>query len=158
MSLSRGAAGICSSTLERLRGFTCLSEPSINPTYSERDQKTHEGSTENVILPKSQVPPRTTATHQAINKNSDFQPEQEKDGEEEDDEQEEDGPRQASFNKVPVTDATCLAKFCSPVHVSDNILLISRNSKCATFSTTFTLRHAYFFRFVLVHIAINCTI
>lgn len=148
MSLSRGAPGICSSTLERLRGFTCLSEPN-NPTYSERDQKTHEGSAENVTLLKSQVPPHAIATHQAINKNSDCQPEQEKDDEEEDDEQEEDGPRQVSFNKVPITDATCLAKFGAPVHVSDNGLLISRNYKCSTFSTTFTLKHAYF---------INCTI
>lgn len=100
VSQRQGPAGICSSTLEKLRGFTCLSEPSINFSYSERDHGAHEGSGEKATELKSQVPRPLNATQQPINKSSRCQPEQENDDEEEQ-EQEEDGSRPALSKKVP---------------------------------------------------------
>lgn len=107
-SLSRGATAICSSTLEKLRGFTCLSEPSIHLSYSERDQEKHERFGEKVIRLKSQVPSPPNAAHQPINSGSCFQPEQENE-DEEDDEQEEQSSRKVSTKKVIIADITCLA-------------------------------------------------
>lgn len=92
--LSRGAAGICSSTLQKLRGFTCLSEPSVDISYSEREQETHGGSGQK----KSQVLHPPNVTHQPVNKSSRRQPEQENDDEEEE-EQEEASSRPASSKK-----------------------------------------------------------
>lgn len=97
--LSRGAAGICSSTLQKLRGFTCLSEPSVDISYSEREQETHGGSGQK----KSQVLHPPNVTHQPVNKSSRRQPEQENDDEEEE-EQEEASSRPASSKKVPITE------------------------------------------------------
>lgn len=101
--MSRGAAGICSSTLQKLRGFTCLSEPSVDLSYSEREQETHGGSGEKASELKSQVLHPPNVTHQPVNKSSRRQPEQENDDEEEE-EQEEASSRQSSSKKVPITD------------------------------------------------------
>lgn len=101
--MSRGAAGICSSTLQKLRGFTCLSEPSVDTCYSEREQETHGGSGEKASELKSQVLHPPNVTHQPVNKISRRQPEQENDDEEEE-EEEEASSRQASSKKVPITE------------------------------------------------------
>lgn len=96
--LSRGAAGICSSTLQKLRGFTCLSEPSVDLSYSQKEQETHEGSGGKVSGLKGQVLRPPSVTHQPVRKGSRRQPDQENDDEEEEEDE------ASSSKKVPSTE------------------------------------------------------
>lgn len=41
---SRGAAALCASTLERLKGFTCSAEPSVGHSDAQRGEKRTEGA------------------------------------------------------------------------------------------------------------------
>lgn len=46
---SRGAAGLCSSTLEKLKGFTCSAEPSDTASSKICDEGSIEGSHKNSL-------------------------------------------------------------------------------------------------------------
>lgn len=108
LSQRQGAAGVCSSTLKKLRGFTCLLEPSIDRTYSETEQGTHEGSGGKVSEQKTQVLRLPNVSHQPVYKSGRHQPEQENEDEEEE-QQEEASSRLTSLKKVPVPEfISCL--------------------------------------------------
>uniref|UniRef100_A0A4W6CD24 DNA mismatch repair protein MSH3 n=1 Tax=Lates calcarifer TaxID=8187 RepID=A0A4W6CD24_LATCA len=61
LTLSRGAGGLCSSTLEKLKGFTCMAEPSARHSDTEREEKKADGASSKIYIRGSSVlPPRDT--------------------------------------------------------------------------------------------------
>ncbi|XP_037634304.1 DNA mismatch repair protein Msh3 isoform X2 [Sebastes umbrosus] len=95
---SRGAAGLCSSTLEKLKGFTCSSEPSVTPhsvtphSDTQREVKKTDGASSEICERGSSVRPPRDVKDQHSNKIQLRQPEDEHEDEEEMKEEESSGP------------------------------------------------------------------
>ncbi|XP_070689505.1 DNA mismatch repair protein Msh3 [Pempheris klunzingeri] len=52
---SRGAGGLCSSTLEKLKGFTCSAEPSVVHSGAQREEKERDGASNKICYQTSGV-------------------------------------------------------------------------------------------------------
>ncbi|XP_074495491.1 DNA mismatch repair protein Msh3 isoform X2 [Sebastes fasciatus] len=100
---SRGAAGLCFSTLEKLKGFTCSSEPSVTPhsvtphsvtphSDAQREEKKTDGASSEICERGSSVQPPRDVKDQHSNKIRLRQPEEEHEDEEEMKEEESSGP------------------------------------------------------------------
>lgn len=101
----RGVPGVCSSTLEKLRGFICLTEPSD----AERHHKTPDGSGVKASDRGSGVQPPHSVVDQRVDKSRSQQLE-----EENEDEEEEDSSGLAASKKVPhIKDVTSVTVCCA---------------------------------------------
>uniref|UniRef100_A0A4W6C4U5 DNA mismatch repair protein MSH3 n=1 Tax=Lates calcarifer TaxID=8187 RepID=A0A4W6C4U5_LATCA len=69
LTLSRGAGGLCSSTLEKLKGFTCMAEPSARHSDTEREEKKADGASSKIYIRGSSVLPPRDTPDQHSNKN-----------------------------------------------------------------------------------------
>uniref|UniRef100_A0A4W6CBH1 DNA mismatch repair protein MSH3 n=1 Tax=Lates calcarifer TaxID=8187 RepID=A0A4W6CBH1_LATCA len=85
LTLSRGAGGLCSSTLEKLKGFTCMAEPSARHSDTEREEKKADGASSKIYIRGSSVLPPRDTPDQHSNKNRLQQAEDEHEDEEEED-------------------------------------------------------------------------
>uniref|UniRef100_A0A7N8WWD7 DNA mismatch repair protein MSH3 n=1 Tax=Mastacembelus armatus TaxID=205130 RepID=A0A7N8WWD7_9TELE len=57
-TLNKGAAGLCSSTLEKLKGFTCMAEPSVKHSDTQRVKKKTGGSSSKICDKGSSIRPQ----------------------------------------------------------------------------------------------------
>lgn len=56
---SKGLGGLCSSTLEKLKGFTCIAEPSVKHSDSQREEKKIDYASRKICEQESSIwPPR----------------------------------------------------------------------------------------------------
>lgn len=112
----RGVPGVCSSTLEKLRGFTCLTEPSVGLSDAERHQKTLDGSGVKASDRGSGVqPPHCVADRRVAKSRS-----QRLEEENEDEEEEEDSSGLAASKKVPhIKDVTSITVCCAEFRVKN---------------------------------------
>lgn len=112
----RGVPGVCSSTLEKLRGFTCLTEPSVGLSDAERHQKTLDGSGDKASHQGSGVQPPHSVVDQRADKSRSQQPEEKNDDEEE----EEDSSELVASKKVPhIKDVTSVTVCCAEFRVKN---------------------------------------
>lgn len=86
---SRGAGGLCSSTLERLRGFTCTAEPGAGCSDTRGEEKKTGGACGETCERESGVRPPRVDTDQRGAKNTTEPPEEERDDEDEEVKEEE---------------------------------------------------------------------
>uniref|UniRef100_A0A7N9AQC6 DNA mismatch repair protein MSH3 n=1 Tax=Mastacembelus armatus TaxID=205130 RepID=A0A7N9AQC6_9TELE len=82
-TLNKGAAGLCSSTLEKLKGFTCMAEPSVKHSDTQRVKKKTGGSSSKICDKGSSIRPQD-----APGKHSDESRLQQTEEEEEDEDEE----------------------------------------------------------------------
>ncbi|XP_073321644.1 DNA mismatch repair protein Msh3 isoform X2 [Pagrus major] len=80
---NRAAGGLCSSTLEKLKGFTCSSEPSVGRCDTQREDKKTDGASSKICDQGSSIQPPRDVTDQHSNKNRPQQMEEEHDDDEE---------------------------------------------------------------------------
>ena len=92
---NRAAGSLCSSTLERLKGFTCSSEPSAGRHDTQREDKKTDGASSKICDQGSSTRPPRDVTDQQSNND---RPQQ---MEEEHDEDEEAGSGPAATKQVP---------------------------------------------------------
>ncbi|KAE8291893.1 DNA mismatch repair protein Msh3 [Larimichthys crocea] len=77
---SRGAGGLCSSTLEKLKGFTCSADPNVGRSDPQWDEKKTDGASSKICEHGSNVGPLRSVS----NKHSDdTKPQEEQEDEEE---------------------------------------------------------------------------
>ncbi|MEQ2277224.1 hypothetical protein XENORESO_021981, partial [Xenotaenia resolanae] len=100
-TLNRGGGGLCSSTLEKLKSFSCMSEPFVRPIHDETKANDHTSKSSDM---RSTVLPIFGDSHQQIN-NTLPQTEEEQEDEAQDNNEEED-PELAATNQ-----GLCLSKF-----------------------------------------------
>ncbi|XP_036954118.1 DNA mismatch repair protein Msh3 isoform X3 [Acanthopagrus latus] len=80
---NRAAGGLCSSTLERLKGFTCSSEPSAGRHDTQREDKKTDGASSKICDQGSSTRPPRDVTDQQSNNDRPQQMEEEHDEDEE---------------------------------------------------------------------------
>lgn len=100
---SRGAGGLCSSTLEKLKGFTCSADPNVGRSDPQWDEKKTDGASSKICEHGSNVGPLRSVS----NKHSDDTKPQE----EQEDEEEEVGEKAATkqVHNVNVDSLTSLS-------------------------------------------------
>ncbi|XP_076588059.1 DNA mismatch repair protein Msh3 isoform X2 [Chaetodon auriga] len=85
LTSSRGAGGLCSSTLEKLKGFTCSAEHSVGYSDTQRPEKKTDGVSSKICDQGSSVwPPRDVSDD--VSENRLQHPEEEHEDEEEEEE------------------------------------------------------------------------
>ncbi len=83
LTSSRGAASLCSSTLEKLRGFSCSAEPSAGRSDTQREEKKTDGASSKICVQTSSAQPPRDAPDPCGDKNRLHPPEEEHEDEEE---------------------------------------------------------------------------
>ncbi|XP_040899208.1 DNA mismatch repair protein Msh3 isoform X2 [Toxotes jaculatrix] len=83
LTSSRGTGGLCSSTLEKLKGFTCVTDPCVRLSNSQREEKKTDGSSSKICVQGSSVWPQRDVQDQRSNTNRLQQTQEEHEDEEE---------------------------------------------------------------------------
>ncbi|XP_041792775.1 DNA mismatch repair protein Msh3 isoform X2 [Chelmon rostratus] len=83
LTSSRGAGSLCSSTLERLKGFTCSAEPGVRRSDAQRQEKKTDSASSKVCDQGSSVWPPQDISDRHSNENRLQQSEEEHEDEEE---------------------------------------------------------------------------
>ncbi|XP_040011812.1 DNA mismatch repair protein Msh3 isoform X2 [Xiphias gladius] len=93
LTSSRGTGGLCSSTLEKLKGFTCMGEPSVRHSDTQREGKKTDGASSEICDQGGSVwPPREVPNQHSNEKRLQQTEEEHEDEEEEVKEKESSGP------------------------------------------------------------------
>ncbi|XP_038559330.1 DNA mismatch repair protein Msh3 isoform X1 [Micropterus salmoides] len=100
---------LCSSTLEKLKGFTCSAEPSVGRSDTQREEKETGGASSKICDQGSSVCPPQDITDQHRVKNRLQKTEEEQ--EDEEDEEEETVKEKGSSGLTATKQALCLSQF-----------------------------------------------
>ncbi|XP_022622640.1 DNA mismatch repair protein Msh3 [Seriola dumerili] len=102
LTSGRGSGGLCSSTLERLKGFNLMPEPSIRHSDTQRVEKKIDGASSEIRDQGSSVRPPRDVPDQHSNKNR-LQQAQGEHGEEEEHEEEEEEVKEMDSSGLAAT-------------------------------------------------------
>ncbi|KAF0034068.1 hypothetical protein F2P81_014134 [Scophthalmus maximus] len=113
LTSSRGAGGLCSSTLEKLKGFTCAAEPGVTHSDTRREKETGGVSGKNCDRGSTAWPPLDVPDQHSSKERLQNTEEEEREDEEEDEEVKgEESSALAAAKQVPTVNYDSITSLC----------------------------------------------